>query len=330
MNLKSHYLGFELDHPIVPSAGPLTSTLSGMRQLEDAGAPMVIMSSLFEEQILRESSEGEALPRGAPSRSPITLEEGETNYLERIRSAREALSIPIVASLNGVDSGRWVDACRRIEEAGAHAIELNVYYLAVDMNEESPFVENRYFRILEAVKAAVDIPIAMKIPPYFSSPAFLCRRLDERGASGLVLFNRFYQPEIDIEQMTIEPSLTLSTPADLNLPLRWIAFLHGRTQADLALSSGVHRVEDVVKGLMVGACVTHTTSALLLHGPEHLTSLRDGLGRWLEDHGYESVAGIRGVLDASSCFDPGALARTGYLTTVRTAVSGGTAPDAGD
>jgi len=325
MNLKTRYLGFDLEHPIVPSAGPMTKNLDSMRRLEDAGAPMLVLASLFEEQILRERvTTDHYLDQGAESHFESQsylhaideIDGGLIEYLSLIEKAKKAVSVPIVASLNGVDAGGWLDAAKYIQNAGADAIELNVYYLAMNVDETAADVEKRYMDILTAVKSTVDIPIAMKLPPYLSSPGHLCRALADGGTSGLVLFNRFYQPDIDLEELELRPSITLSTSADIQLPLRWIALLQGKVKCDFALSSGIHVVEDVVKGLMVGAAVTHTTSALLAKGPELISELRTGLERWLEENEYESVEQLQGSMSIITCPNPSALARTNYMRTL--------------
>lgn len=322
MDLSTTYLGLKLKNPLVPSSSPLTRTLENLRRMEDAGAAAVVMYSLFEEQITLESemlnhylTQGiESFPE-ALNYFPEAPEYhvGPDGYLEHIRKAKEALDIPVIGSLNGVSTGGWVNYARKIQEAGADALELNVYYLPTELQLGSAEVEQIYLDILQDVKSAVDIPVAMKLNPYFSAMANMAKRLDDEGADGLVLFNRFYQPDLDPENLEIVPHLVLSNSNELRLPLRWIAILYGRIAADLALTTGVHTVEDVVKGVMAGASVTMMASTLLRNGIGRISELLDGLERWLEEYEYSSLAQMQGSLSQINCAEPAAFERANYM-----------------
>lgn len=326
MDLTTRYLGFELEHPLVPSASPLTGELGTLKQLEDAGAPMVVLHSLFEEQIEHEAGASEHfLDYGNESFAEALtyfpaygdkLDHGLEEYLDLVRKAGESLSIPVLASLNGVDDGGWLKSAKLIEEAGADALELNVYYVATDMEETAGQVEARYLDILQAVKSTVKLPLAVKLSPFFSSLANMARQLDQAGADALVLFNRFYQPDVNIEELELFPHLILSDSNDLRLPLRWISLLSGRVNCDLAASSGIHEVEDVVKAVMVGAGVTHLCSALLKHGPGHIGKLKTGLAAWLEDHEYHSLRQMQGSMNQANCPDSRTAERANYMKTL--------------
>ena len=322
MNLKTKYLGLELDSPLVPSSSPLSRTLDGLRQMEDAGASAVVLYSLFEEQILHESHTlNEHLIQGTesfaealsyfPEAPDYTY--GPDVYLNHIRRAKEALNIPIIASLNGVSDGWWIRYARDIEQAGADALELNIYYVPTSLDEGSSEVEALYLDALAHVKKAVSIPVAMKLSPYFSAMGNMAKRLCDGGADGLVLFNRFYQPDLDLENLAVMPNLVLSNSTELRLPLRWIAILYGRIQADLALTSGVHNVTDVLKGLAAGASVTMVASELLRNGVGRLAVLREGVVQWLEENEYESLDQLRGSLSQINCPEPAAFERANYM-----------------
>ena len=297
MNLTTNYLGLELDNPLVPSSSPLSRTMDGLRQMEDAGASAIVLYSLFEEQILQESHTlNEHLIQGSESfaealsyfpESPQYQYEPDV-YLNHIRRAKEALSIPIMASLNGVSTGWWIRYARNIEQAGADALELNIYYVPTNLDDSSAEVEALYLDALREVKTAVSIPVAMKLSPYFSAMGNMAKRLVELGADSLVLFNRFYQPDLDLNELTVVPNLVLSNSTELRLPLRWIAILYGRIQADLALTSGIHTMTDVLKGVAAGAAVTMIASEILHHGVGRLKVLRAGVEAWLEENEYES------------------------------------------
>jgi dihydroorotate dehydrogenase (fumarate) len=308
--------------PLVPSASPLSEELDNIKRMEEAGASAVVLSSLFEEQILLDRYElHHHLTHGAESFAealtyipePDNIRLGAEDYLERIRKAKEAVAIPIIASLNGVSIGGWTDYASLIQEAGADALELNIYYIPADPTLTGAEVEQTYLNILTTVKSLVTIPVAVKLSPFFSNLANMARRLDEAGADSLVLFNRFYQPDIDLDNLTVRPNVILSTPQALRLPLRWIAILYGRVRADLAATSGVHTAQDVIKMLMAGASVTMLCSVLLRHGVGHIRSIEQGLRQWMEEHEYESVAQMRGSMSQIHCENPGEFERAQYV-----------------
>jgi dihydroorotate dehydrogenase (fumarate) len=322
MNLKTNYLGLELENPLVPSSSPLSRTLDGLRQMEDAGASAVVLYSLFEEQILQESHTlNEHLLQGTESFAEALdyfpeapeFKHGPDVYLNHIRRAKETMSIPIIASLNGVSDGWWVRYAKDIEQAGADALELNLYYLPTSLDESGEAVEKLYLEALAHVKSVVSIPVAMKLSPYFSAMGNMAKRLVKGGADGLVLFNRFYQPDLDLEQLAVVPNLVLSNSTEMRLPLRWIAILYGRIQADLALTSGVHTINDVLKGLAAGASVTMVASELLRNGVRRLQVLRKGVEAWLEENEYESLDQLRGSLSQINCAEPAAFERANYM-----------------
>ncbi|MFN0157163.1 MAG: dihydroorotate dehydrogenase-like protein [Bacteroidota bacterium] len=322
MDLSTTYLGLKLKNPIVPSASPLSYSLDGMKRLEDAGASAVVMYSLFEEQIAHEAAELEHyLSYGSESYAealtyfPETKEYniGPDHYVELVRKAKEALNIPVIGSLNGISTGGWINYARKIEEAGADALELNIYYIPTDPDMTSTDVEDRYLEVLHAVKRTITIPVAMKLSPFFSSMSNMARRLEFGGASGLVLFNRFYQPDIDLESLEVKPNVVLSTTNALRLPLRWIAILHGRTRMSLAATSGVHTAEDVIKMVMAGADVTMMCSALLKHGIGHITQVLGDIDRWMLDHEYISIQQMKGSMSQKSVANPAAFERANYV-----------------
>jgi dihydroorotate dehydrogenase (fumarate) len=326
MDLTTTYLGLRLRTPLVPSASPLSERIDNIRQMEDAGAGAVVLYSLFEEQLAHDQFQlqhhleahtdmfAEALSF-FPTPARVTV--GPEAYLNHIRRAKEAVDIPIIASLNGSSLGGWTRFAREIEQAGADALELNVYTIPTDLDQPGASVEQMYLEILRAVKSVVQIPVAIKLSPFFSNMAWMARQLDEAGADGLVLFNRFYQPDIDLETLEVWPHVLLSTPQALRLPLRWIGILHGRIAADMAATGGVHDAADVVKLLLVGARVTMLASALLRHGIEYLRMVEHRLRRWLEDHEYESVGQLQGSLSQRHAPDPGAFERAQYLRALR-------------
>lgn len=327
MNLSTSYMGFDLPHPVVPGASPLTGDLDKVRRLEDAGAPMIVMHSLFEEQITREevavgrSIEG---PKESYAEAlsyfpePDAFELGPDEYLEQVRRIKAAVGVPVVASLNGTTPGGWTRYARLIQEAGADGLELNLYEVAADVYEPGEAVERRALEVVREVRAAVAVPLAAKISPYYSSVANFARRAVLAGADGLVLFNRFYQPDIDPEALDLRRVVNLSDSSELLLRVRWLALLFGRVPAPLACTGGVHTPIDVVKAVMAGASVVQTTSALLQRGPGHLTQLSDGLGRWMEDHGYESVRQMRGSMSQERTASPGVLERANYARILQT------------
>ncbi|MDH3309054.1 MAG: dihydroorotate dehydrogenase-like protein [Acidimicrobiia bacterium] len=323
MNLATNYLGLELANPIVPSSSPLTRDIESLQRLEAAGAAAVVLPSLFEEQIEHEAmavhsaldygSEISAESIGGYFPEMDDYNTGAGDYLERLRMAKEVLSIPVIASLNGVSAGGWTLYARIIEDAGADALELNIYLIAADMGRTGPEVADEYLRLVERVREAVTIPLAVKVGPYFTSMAHMAQRLIESGADGLVLFNRFYQPDIDLDKLTVGPNLVLSTSEEMRLVLRWMAILHGRVNASLAATTGVHTSEDVLKLILAGADITMMASALLKHGPDHIGAVLDGVSRWLEDRDYESLDQARGSLSQRSSPDPSAFERSNYM-----------------
>jgi dihydroorotate dehydrogenase (fumarate) len=322
MDISTSYLGLHLKNPLVPSAGPLTRTADGMKRLEDAGAAAVVMHSIFEEQILHEAAEldhyltsGTESFAEAQSYLPAADEYflGPEEYVGEIEKAKKALSIPVIASLNGISGGGWVKYAKRFEEAGADAIELNVYHIPADARVTGAEMEQRYIDVLKAVKATVKIPVAIKLSPFFSSMANMAKRLDEAGANGLVLFNRFYQPDIDIESLEVVPNVQLSSSKSLRLPLRWVGILFGHINASMAATSGVHTSEDVVKLIMAGADVTMLCSSLLHHGPQHLTTVLNGLEHWMKEHEYVSVQQMRGSMSQKGIADPSVFERANYM-----------------
>jgi dihydroorotate dehydrogenase (fumarate) len=326
MDLTTTYLGLPLKNPIVPSASPLSHTLDGMKRLEDAGASAVVMYSLFEEQIAHESKEldhymqyGTESFAESLSYFPQTEEYnlGPEEYLELIGRAKRALRIPVIASLNGISTGGWTDYAKKMEQAGADALELNVYYIPTDQRHSSEEVEQRYLDILKAVKGTVTVPVAMKLSPYFSSLANMAARLEAAGANGLVLFNRFYQPDIDLEALEVKPNVILSTPQAMRLPLRWIAVLYGRVKTSFAATSGIHNAQDVIKLLMAGADVTMMCSALLKHGPGHIRQVLDEMNQWMLDHEYVSVSQMKGSMSQKSVANPEAFERANYMRTLQ-------------
>lgn len=326
MKLNTNYLGLNLTSPVVPSASPLSEDLDTIRAMEDYGAGAVVMYSLFEEQIEHESHEldhyltagtdsfAESLSFFPDMDSYVT---GPDGYLEQIRKARESVDIPIIASLNGASPGGWTNHARLMEEAGASAIELNLYYIPTDVDISAEQVEKRYLAVVTLVREAVGIPVAVKLSPYFSATAHFANELCKVGASGLVLFNRFYQPDLDIYNLEVVPSLQLSSPADLRLPLRWIAMLYGRVPADLALTSGVRSYEDVIKGLMAGASVVMVASELLRNGVSRIQDFLEAMDLWLEDHQYDSVEQMQGSMSQIHVADPAAFERANYMRVLK-------------
>lgn len=322
MDLTTTYLGLNLKNPLVPSSSPLSRNLGSLKRMEDCGASAIVLYSLFEEQITLESHTlNNYLTQGVES-FPEALtyfpeaaeyETGPAEYLEHIQKAKNSLDIPIIASLNGVSTGGWVKYARDIQEAGADALELNIYYMPTDHNLNGNEVEQIYLDVLRDVKEAVSLPVAMKLSPYFSALANIAQQMDEGGADGLVLFNRFYQPDLDIENLEVVPHLVLSTSSELRLPLRWIAILYGRIEADLALTSGIHTAEDVLKALMAGASVTMMASELLRNGIDRLGEILVDLERWLVEYEYESVNQMQGSLSQINCAEPAAFERANYM-----------------
>lgn len=322
MSLTTNYLGMVLKNPIVVSSSPLSHNLDGIRRLEDAGASAVVMYSLFEEQITFDSYYVDHyLTHGAESYAESLsyfpemqgYNVGPDEYMNLIRRAKEAVDIPIIGSLNGVSDGGWTDYAGLMEDAGADALELNVYYVATNTEISSPEVEKIYLDILDAVRETVSIPMAMKLSPYFSSTANMAKRLVDRGVNGLVFFNRFYQPDFDLETLEVVPRLVLSNSDELRLPLRWVAILYGRLLVDFAITSGIHGAQDVVKGLMAGAKVTMMASELLQNGIRRIKQILDELAIWMDEHEYESVAQMIGSMSQQHCAEPAAFERANYM-----------------
>jgi len=322
MNLTTNYLGLLLKNPIVASSSPLSHTVDSIRRLEDAGAAAVVMYSLFEEQIGFDSYYIDYhLTQGIDSYAESisyfpdmqSYNVGPDEYLNLIRRAREAVDIPIIGSLNGTSVGGWTDYAALIEEAGADALELNIYYLPTNVEISGIEVERLYLEILSAVREVVTIPIAVKLSPFFSSTANMASRLADHGADGLVLFNRFYQPDFDLENLEVAPRLVLSNSDELRLPLRWVAILYGRLSVDLAITSGIHTSHDVIKGLMAGAKVTMMASELLQNGVRRIGQVLNELVTWLNEHEYESVTQMIGAMSQKHCAEPAAFERANYM-----------------
>ncbi len=321
-DLTTTYLGLHLKNPLVISASPLSKKLKMVRHLEEAGASAIVMYSLFEEQITHEShaldyylnlgshSHAEALSY-FPDLERYNLEPDA--YLDHLHQVKQAVQIPVIGSLNGISSGGWVEYARKIEQAGADALELNCYYLPTETDVSSAELEDIYIMLVNEIRSTIKIPLALKLSPYFTALPHVARRFVEAGADALVLFNRFYQPDLDCEALEVVPNLELSTSHDLRLPLRWIAILYGRLDVDFALTSGVHSATDVLKAIMAGANVTMLASALLRHGIDRLTAIVSNLRQWMEEHEYESVASMRGSMSQRAVADPAAFERASYL-----------------
>lgn len=322
MDLSTTYLGLKLKNPIVASAGPLSHTVDGMKRLEDAGTAAIVMYSLFEEQIAHEAAEldhylnygkesfAEALTY-FPEAQAYNV--GPDEYVELVRKAKESLSIPVIGSLNGISTGGWIGYAKKIADAGADALELNVYYIPTDPDVTSTDVEDRYLEVLNSVNHTVGIPVSMKLSPFFSSMAHTAKRLENGGAGGLVLFNRFYQPDIDLEALEVRPNVLLSTSHAMRIPLRWIAILYGRVKLSLAASSGIHTAQDVIKMVMAGADVTMMCSALLKNGPGYVVKVLADLDQWMLEHEYISVQQMKGSMSQKAVADPAAFERANYV-----------------
>jgi dihydroorotate dehydrogenase (fumarate) len=325
MDLRTTYMGLPLKHPIVASASPLSEKLDNIKRMEDAGAAAVVMFSLFEEQIKRENAAIEHLITAGTESFAESLsyfpdyedyETGPEEYLKLLQQAAEAVDIPIIGSLNGITNEGWVDTARMMQEAGASGIELNIYYIPANLYMTGREVEQRYLDVLKAVKGSVSIPVALKLSPFFSAMGNMARQFDEAGADALVLFNRFYQPDFDLDKLDVKVNLELSTASEIRLPLLWIAVLYGRINASLAATRGVHSHIEAIKYLMAGADAVMTTSALLRHGIGFLTTLVDGLRTWMEDREYESVRQMKGSMSQINCLDPGAYERANYIKII--------------
>lgn len=326
IDLSTSYLGLRLSTPLVASASPLSRDVDGVRRLEDAGASAVVLYSLFEEQLRQEEMDLDYhLQAGTESFAesltffPQASEfhTGPEGYLKHIRKCKASVQIPIIASLNGTTLGGWTKFAAEVQKAGADAIECNIYSIPTDANVSAADIEQMYLEIVRAVKSTVTIPVAVKLSPFFSNLANMAKRLDEAGADALVLFNRFYQPDINLEELEIQPNVLLSTPQSLRLPLTWIGILFGRLKANLAATGGVHSAEDVVKLLMVGADVTMLCSSLMRHGINHLRHVERELREWMEEHEYESVKQMQGSMSQLRCPDPCAFERAQYMRAVK-------------
>jgi dihydroorotate dehydrogenase (fumarate) len=325
MDLSTTYLGLKLRSPLVPAASPLSEDIDSIKQMEDSGASAVVLHSLFEEQLRQDSAElAHNLEQGTESFAealsyfpePEEFHLGPDEYLKHISKAKKAVKIPVIASLNGSSVGGWTKYAKAIQQAGADALELNIYSIPTDMDLSSAKVEQAYLDILKAVKSEVTIPVAVKLSPFFTNFANMAKRLDKAGANGLVLFNRFYQPDIDLETLEVKPNILISTPMAMRVPLRWIALLFGRTGASLAATSGVHRASDVLKMLMAGADVTMLCSTLIRHGVRQIGVIERDLVAWMEEHEYTSVAQLKGSLSQKNCPDPSAFERAQYMKAI--------------
>ena len=325
MDLTTTYMGMQLKHPIIASSSPLSSTLAGVKRLEDAGASAVVLFSLFEEQLKHESAALEYLMTAgtesfAESLSYLPAIEdytvGPDAYLNLLRRASEVLDIPVIASLNGITNSGWIEYAQLMQQAGAKGLELNIYYIPADLTTSGRGVEERYLDIVRAVKASVQIPVAVKLSPFFSAIGSMAKALDEVGADALVLFNRFYQPDFDLERLEVAPNLNLSTSEEIRLPLLWIAVLYGKLRASLGATRGVHTPLEIVKYLMAGADAVMTTSALLKNGADYLTTLRNGLQTWMEMNQYQSVRQMKGSMSQEKVADPTAFERANYIKTL--------------
>lgn len=326
MDLTTHYLGMKLRTPLVPSASPLSEDVDSIRHLEDAGASAVVLYSLFEEQITHEALElDHHLTYGTESFAealtffpePDEFKLRADEYIDHISHAKKAVDIPIIASLNASSDGGWTEFAKYMEEAGADAIELNIYHIPTDMHKTGAEVEESYLNILKSVKKVIKIPVAVKVSPFFSNFANVAYRFDEVGADALVLFNRFYQPDIDLETLEVVPRVLLSTPMALRLPMRWIALLYGQMRGDLAATSGIHKAQDVLKMLMAGANVTMLCSVLLKHGIDQIRLIEQEMIDWMEEHEYDSVLQMQGSMSQKNCSNPSAFERAQYMKALQ-------------
>jgi len=325
-SLSTEYMGLKLESPLVASPSPLCEDIDNIRSMEEAGAAAVVLHSLFEEQITLESKELDFyLTQGTESFAEALtyfpdLEDyniGADDYLEHIRKAKGAVDIPIIASLNGVSVGGWTDYAKMIEQAGADALELNIYYVPTSFDMSSQDVEKMYVDLVKSVKGSIKIPVAVKLSPYFSSLPYVAGQLGEAGADALVIFNRFYQPDLDMEKMEVVPNVVLSTSQELRLRLRWVAILFGHVKPDMAVTGGVHTGEDALKSIMAGASVAMMTSALLKNGISHLAKVRDEMTKWMERHKYDSIEQIKGKMSQKSVAEPAAFERANYMKVLK-------------
>jgi dihydroorotate dehydrogenase (fumarate) len=322
IDLSAQYLGLKLKNPLIASASPLSERVETVKQMENAGIGAVVMYSLFEEQIIHESLEldhylnygtesfAEALTY-LPDTGRYSL--GPEKYVDHVKRLKDAVSVPVIGSLNGVSSGGWVQYAKRIEEAGADALELNIYYLPFDPSITSAGLEENYIQLVKDVRREIKIPLAVKVSPFLTGVANVLKQFADAGANGLVLFNRFYQPDIDLENLEITPSLVLSTSSELRMPLRWIALLFGQIKTDFAITSGVHTSEDVIKAMMAGASAAMMASELLKNGIKRIPEILSGMQMWMETNEYESVAQMKGSMSAQAVRQPGTLRRSNYI-----------------
>jgi dihydroorotate dehydrogenase (fumarate) len=322
MDLTTTYLGLPLKHPLVASAGPLSSSFDGVRRLEDGGASAVVLASLFEEQLRQENESFDYLMESGTESFAESLSYfpevenyrvGPDAYLKLIRDAVGAVEVPVIASLNGISKTGWVDYAKDIAEAGASAIELNIFYIPADISLTGAEVEQRYVDVVKAVKSAVKIPVAVKMNPFFSSTGEMATRLVAAGADGLVLFNRFYQPDFDLEEREVVPNLELSSPSEIRLPLLWIAILHDRVNASLAATRGVYTAAEILKYVMAGADAVMSTSALLRNGVGHTHKMVNSVVEWMERHQFESIEQMKGSMSQQKVADPSAFERANYI-----------------
>ena len=322
VELQTKYLGLQLRNPLVASASPLSKKADTVRQLEDAGISAVVMYSLFEEQIQKEAraldfylTQGSESYAEALSYFPDldTYNVGPDDYLNLIRELKSSVDIPIIGSLNGISEGGWIDYAKMIAQAGADALELNIYYLPTDTEVTSEQLENSYIELVKKVRSSIRIPLAIKLSPYFTALPNFAKRLVEAGADGLVLFNRFYQPDLDIEEMVVKPDLNFSNSSHLRLPLRWTAILFDRIKADFAISGGIHSATDLVKASMAGANIGMVAAALIERGPQYAATILQQYERWLSEHDYESVESIIGIMSQKSVVHPAAFERANYM-----------------
>jgi dihydroorotate dehydrogenase (fumarate) len=329
MIFTTNYLGLNLKSPLVPSASPLSENIDNIKRMEDAGAGAIVMHSLFEEQLVNDTESqliNYQITHNSTHQSFTLTYQPEltqfrvnpSEYLEHIQNVKAKVDIPIIASLNGTSLGGWTNYAKLIEKAGANALELNIYSVPTDMNLSSTEIEQNYIDILTAVKASVTIPVAVKLSPYFTNMANMAKRFDKAGANALVLFNRFYQPDINLNKLQVEPNIILSESQAKRLPMRWIAILYGHINANLAATSGIHKGKDVAKMLLVGADVVMLCSALLLHGIDYIRTVEHELREWMNKHEFESIAQMRGILSQKNCLNPNAFERTQYMRTLAT------------
>lgn len=322
MNLSTHYLGFDLPHPLMIGASPLALELDKVKRLEDAGASAIVLPSLFEEQITREQN-GTILDMDLHAESfaealsyfptPKDFRLGPENYLEQIQQVKKIVGVPVIASLNGTTPLGWLDYAKQIQQAGADALELNVYFMATDPAESGETLELRTLDLVKAVKNTVKIPVAVKLSPFFSALPHFAKSLESAGADALVLFNRFLQPDIDIENLEVAPAIELSTSLELRLRVQWLALLYGNLKTPMAVSGGVHTTEDAIKAVMAGASAVQMVSAVYKQGPEVFTKVLKGMTEWMSEHEYDSLLQMRGSMSLQKCPNPKALERANYM-----------------